>query len=183
MSKIQKKPKPGAELGKQFDLVAQIDTLAHDIGNGNEAKIVDLKKLVDGLPSDLSVDSYRFLIERLAYSGSMTQQRSDKDGQIALVLEQTVNALKGQIIEQIRSENGTFIEGETWRFDLEKLPSKITIDIEKLPAEYVEEKIVKRALEAEIITDMNDGMKIAGVMVEPVFDLIPSVIKKKPTNE
>jgi hypothetical protein len=177
----KKKPKSGDRLTLLSLIVEKIDAYIVDIVDNVDKnapnELADFLKTIPDL-FGYDPDAYKFILDGVERSRAISQNISDKEMHTAMMLEGVCDQLEGQITGEMKRVEVDAMIGDTWRFDLVKQPPRIEIDFTKLPQEYFQEVVQRVPRNAEILTDINDGMTIEGVTVHTSIGLQTSVMKK-----
>lgn len=154
-----------------FELVAQSNSITqHLLENGGEIS-EELSKELESIGTDLAikVDNYSTLLDRLDHEVDFWGSKADEIYRAKKSLDNLRTSIKNRIKDAMIMMNVTSIEGEHFKFNLQKAKKKTEIDEKILPDRY-KKQIVTTEINKEMIEEeLKEGFEIQGVKTEDSF--------------
>ena len=123
------------------------------------------------------IDAYKFAMDTLEYRAEQLKEEASIFMNTAKSLMAAQERLK-LAIKNNMSVNGTSqVNGNRYTFKLVQLSPKMTIDEKFLEDRFYREEVLKKIDRPTIEQAIKQGESVAGVTLEPVFALRPSINK------
>jgi len=127
----------------------------------------------------LKVDSYKYVIDGLEDAIEFFKHKEDEAKRVRKSYEAFIDSMKERLKLTIQSLNTNEIVGNEYRFSLATGKPKVEIiDVEKLPASYVREKVTYEPDKIKIGEALQNGEIVDGARLVETNTLRTYLVKK-----
>jgi len=148
------------------DLSCQIKrALAENFGELDEQTEKMLSTLETNLPQ--KADGYKFVVDDLENEAALWKSRANQFQNVAKAFEKYADNMKARILNACAQMEVTEIEGENYRWKLQKAkPSVIIEDETKIPSGHKEVVQTIKIRKDSILEDLKSGIPVSGAKLE-----------------